>query len=323
MSTASLVPETRGLSGEDAWTTLRRTGRRRLMVDAFARMRFSDGFSHARALAFMITLVAVQGIIVAVGLAEAIGGNGFTDVVAATVHGVVPGPAGQALTAAITHAHATASEHHYTALFFGTIGTLISATGAFGQLERALNRLYGVEQDRPAWHKYGQALMLTLTAGSAATVAFVLLALGRTVLARIASGTAVTVWSILRWPLGLVLIGAAVTLLLRTAPRRRQPQLSWLAFGAVIAVGGCGIVTVALGIFFRVSRSFGQTYGPLAGMVALMSWAMLSSTVVIYGAAIAAQLEAVRSGEREPQDSEKVAESEPLDDRAQQPVGAR
>ena len=143
------------------------------MVDAFARMRFSDGFSHAHALAFMITLVAVQGIIVAVGLAEAIGGNGFTDVVAATVHGVVPGPAGQALTAAITHAHATASEHHYTALFFGTIGTLISATGAFGQLERALNRLYGVEQDRPAWHKYGQALMLTLTAGSAATVALV------------------------------------------------------------------------------------------------------------------------------------------------------
>jgi uncharacterized BrkB/YihY/UPF0761 family membrane protein len=58
-------------------------------------------------------------------------------------------------------------------------------------------------------------------------------------------------------------------------------------------------------------------------MVALMLWAMMSSMVVIYGAAIAAQLEAVRSGEREPQDSEKVTESEPLGDRAQQPVGAR
>jgi uncharacterized BrkB/YihY/UPF0761 family membrane protein len=53
-----------------------------------------------------------------------------------------------------------------------------------------------------------------------------------------------------------------------------------------------------------------------------MLWAMASSMVVIYGAAIAAQLEAVRSGEREPQDSEKVIESEPMGDRAQQPVGA-
>jgi YihY family inner membrane protein len=323
VSTASLVPETRGLSGEDAWTTLRRTGRRRLLVDAFARMRFSDGFSHARALAFMISLVAIQGIIAAVGLAEAIGGNGFADVVAATVHGVIPGPAGQALTAAITQAHTTASEHNYTALFLGTIGTLISATGAFGQLERALNRLYGVEQDRPSLQKYGRALMLALTAGTAATVAFLSLALGRNVFTRIASGTAVTVWSVARWPLGLVLIGAAVTILLRTSPRRCQPKLSWLAFGAGVAVTGCGIVTVALGVFFRVSRSFGQTYGPLAGMVALMLWAVLSSMVVIYGAAIAAQLEAVRSGAREPQDSEKVTESEPMGDRAQQPVGAR
>src|SRR5207249_3402989 len=63
MSTATLVPETRDLSGEDAWTTLGRTGRRRLLADAFLRMRVSDGFSHARSLAFMTSLVAVQGVL--------------------------------------------------------------------------------------------------------------------------------------------------------------------------------------------------------------------------------------------------------------------
>ena len=71
------------------------------------------------------------------------------------------------------------------------------------------------------------------------------------------------------------------------------------------------IVTIALGLFFRTSASFGQTYGPLAGMVALMLWAMLSSMALFYGAAVAAQLEAVRAGRAEPQDEEKVAESEP------------
>ena len=96
MSTATVVPETRELSGEDAWATLRHTDRSRLLVDAFQRMRFSDGFSHARSLAFMISLVAVQGTIAIVGLAAAIGGTGFSDIVALIVAPRFPGPAGQA-----------------------------------------------------------------------------------------------------------------------------------------------------------------------------------------------------------------------------------
>src|SRR5690348_15698307 len=57
MSTATLVPETRELDGEDASEVLRRTGRRRLLADAFIRLRVADGFSHARSLAFMTSLV--------------------------------------------------------------------------------------------------------------------------------------------------------------------------------------------------------------------------------------------------------------------------
>ena len=52
MSTASVVPETWELTGDDARRTLRDTGRLRLVKDAFMRLRFADGFSHARSLAF-------------------------------------------------------------------------------------------------------------------------------------------------------------------------------------------------------------------------------------------------------------------------------
>jgi YihY family inner membrane protein len=274
-------------------------------------MQYADGFSHARSLAYMTSLVAVQGVIALVGLAGAVGGTGFSAIVAATVHTAVPGPAGQALTAAVTQAHNNGAQHRVAALFFGTVGTVITATTAFGQLERVLNRLYGVEQDRPLVQKYGRALVLALTVGSAVTIAFVSLAMGRDLLVHVAHGTAATAWNLVRWPLGLVLIGVAVTVMLRTCPRRRQPDLSWLAFGSVISVAGAGLATVSLGIFYRLSSSFGQTYGPLAGMVALMLWALVSSNLLIFGAAVAAQLEAVRSGEPEPQDQEKVANSEP------------
>jgi uncharacterized BrkB/YihY/UPF0761 family membrane protein len=71
------------------------------------------------------------------------------------------------------------------------------------------------------------------------------------------------------------------------------------------------VVTLAMGLLFRVSHSFGDTYGPLAGIVALEVWCMLSSMAILFGGAVAAQLEAERSGRSEPQDESKIEMSEP------------
>ena len=51
-------------------------------------------------------------------------------------------------------------------------------------------------------------------------------------------------------------------------------------------------------------------------MIALLLWCLLSAMALFFGAAVAAQLEAVRAGEPAPQDAEKVAESEPTAERA-------
>jgi len=68
-----------------------------------------------------------------------------------------------------------------------------------------------------------------------------------------------------------------------------------------------------LAAFFGWSHSFGHTYGPLAGMVALLIWLMLVSVSVMFGAAVAAQLEAVRAGVPQPQDLSKATESITVD----------
>src|SRR5205085_1975837 len=72
MSTATSVPPTVGLEGDDAFETLRATGRRRLLLDAFDRFRAADGFSHARALGFQFTLTLVPALTTVVGLATAL-----------------------------------------------------------------------------------------------------------------------------------------------------------------------------------------------------------------------------------------------------------
>ena len=109
----------------------------------------------------------------------------------------------------------------------------------------------------------------------------------------------------LRWPLGIALAGAGLAVLFRWAPRRRQPGWPWLAFGAGVSVAGWTLVTGALALFFNFSKTFGETYGSLAGLVALQLWTFFSALAILYGVAVAAQLEAVRAGVPEAQDLSK------------------
>ena len=311
MSTASLVPETWELDGDDARRTLVETGRRRLLADAFVRLRVADGFSHARSLAFMTSLVLVQGLIALVGFASLFGQERFSHVIVRTIQGAAPGPAGRLLTRAVIQAQHNGSSHRAAGLVFGLVGALVAATTEMGQLERALNRLYGVEQDRPSVQKYGFAFLLAVSAGTLIACAFATLAFGRTLGDALRNDSVSSIWNAVRWPLGLLLAAAAVTMLFRWCPRRHQPSASWLVYGSVVSVVLWSAVTAGLAAFFSLSSSFGQTYGPLAGMVGLLLWALLSAVAILYGAAVAAQLEAVRAGRAAPQDEVKVAESEP------------
>jgi YihY family inner membrane protein len=313
MSTATLVPETHERTGDAARIVLQHVGRPRLLSDAFMRLRASDGFSHARSMAFVTSLVIVQGLIALVGLATALGQGRISDAIVRAIEAAAPGPAGQTLTDAVTQAESAGVAHRYLALTVGLLGTLITATTAMGQLERGLNRLYGIEQDRPTVKKYAHAFRLAVSAGALGALAFALVAFGDEIDgSRGGDNTLNDIWRIVSWPLAVVAITVAVTLLFRACPRRQQPARSWLAFGAGVAVVLWFAVTFALGAFFRFSSSFGDTYGPLAGIVALQLWALLSAVVVLYGGAVAAQLEAVRAGHSIPQDPVKVAASEPV-----------
>ena len=55
-----------------------------------------------------------------------------------------------------------------------------------------------------------------------------------------------------------------------------------------------------LAAYVNVSRAFVSTYGPLAGVFALLLWSLLSAISLFYGLAVCAQMEALRAGEPEP-----------------------
>ena len=110
MSTASVVPETRDLVGEDARRTLAQARLSLLLKDSMARFRWADGFSHARALAFQTVMTLVPGIVVAVGFATVAHETTLSDTIVRAIQSLAPGPAGDVFRAAALQGSSNAGE---------------------------------------------------------------------------------------------------------------------------------------------------------------------------------------------------------------------
>jgi YihY family inner membrane protein len=290
------------LSADDAWHTVRRYGLRHLLVSGFVRFRYGDGFSHARAFALQLALAAVPLVIAGAGLATALGAESFSEVVARTVVALSPGTSDQLVGQAV---EGEGEERGEVVVVLALLTAFAAATSAFAQLERGANRIYGTERDRPVLRKYGRAALLTATAGVAMAVGLLLIVAGEPFGEAMEQiyhwgDVAEEVWDVLRWPAGLAALVVAVTTLLRFAPRRRQPGLSWLVVGGTVTVLAWLAGSALLAGYVVLGANFDETYGPLTAIMVLLLWANVSGIALLAGFALAAQLEAVRAGQGDP-----------------------
>ena len=310
MTTARLVPVTVEMEGDeldaaDAWRLARRHGLRKVVVESFVRFRYGDGFTNSRALALQACLAIVPFLLALTGLAADLDDARPAGVVAHVVDSLSPGSGeSDALTTAVEKSDESELAGEI-ALFFGLGFALVSMTTAMAQVERGSNRIYGIRRDRKAVAKYGRAAVLTAVLVLPVGVGFLMIVGGAAFGEAMAdsygwSASTVDAWNVVRWPIGLGLLVVTIAVLLDHAPRRRQPALSWLAMGAGIAVLLSALATVGLAAYVSLSGSFGTVYGPLAGIIALLLWALLSSIALFLGTAVCAQLEALRAGHGDP-----------------------
>ena len=310
MSSVRAVPETELMSGDrlsadDAWHTVRRYGLGHLLATGFLRFRYGDGFSHARAFGFALALATVPLVIAGAGLASALGVESFAEVVARTVVAISPGSSDALVADVVEGGSEESSERAEIVVGLGLATAFLAATSGFAQLERGANRIYGTDRDRPALRKYARASLLTVTAGVAMAVGLLLIVAGEPFGDAVEQvyhwgDAAETVFDVLRWPVGLAALVVAVTVLFRYAPRRRQPGLSWLAVGAAATVLAWLLGSGLLGLYVAGAPNFGDTYGALTAVMALLLWANVTGTALLAGLALAAQLEAVRAGGSDP-----------------------
>jgi YihY family inner membrane protein len=168
------------------------------------------------------------------------------------------------------------------------------------QVERGFNRIYGIQRDRSIPAKLAFGFVMMLTAGLLMGLAFVVLAAGGTLAEGLGrslplSDTIQTVVSIARWPVGLLFVFGALTILYKYSPHRTQPGPGWLQTATLMATVLWFVLTALLALYYSSGQQ-AETYGPLLGVIALLSWAYATGLATYFGMAFAAQLEGVRAG---------------------------
>ena len=176
-----------------------------------------------------------------------------------------------------------------------TIGAIISillalwgVSGAFRSVMEAMNVMYEVEEDRPAWKKYGISIFISL-----AVIVLMLTALGIVVFGSTFGGGLAdavglgsvfqTVWTIVQWPIVACIVLFTFAVIYYFAPAAKQ-KFRWISPGAVLAFAFWLVFSLLFSFYAGNFGSYNETYGSLAGVIILMLYIYYSAVIMLIGA---------------------------------------
>lgn len=197
-------------------------------------------------------------------------------------------------------------------LSVGIVVALWTASAGVRLMMSAMNAAYDVPEERPAWKRIPLSIAYTIGfAGLLLTVA-ALMVLGPQVMTWLAEQIGmeyfiVTLWTIARWPLIVVLLMISVALIYYVMPDVKQ-KFRFITPGSVLAVVVWIIASVGFGIYVKNFADYNAMYGSIGAIIVLLLYFYISSAVLLLGAEMNAVIEHMSAegkdkGEKDPQES--------------------
>jgi membrane protein len=164
---------------------------------------------------------------------------------------------------------------------------LWGVSGAFRSVMEAMNVMYEVEEDRPAWKQYAISILLSLGVAALILTALVLVVFGFDIGEAIANtvglgGVFEVVWKVAQWPVLVGIVLFAYALVYYYAPAVEQ-SFKFVSPGSIAAVAIWLLFSLAFSLYVNEFGSFGA-YGSLAGIIVLMLYIYYSSFIMLIGA---------------------------------------
>jgi membrane protein len=178
------------------------------------------------------------------------------------------------------------------ALLFGVLVSLWSANAGMKALFDALNVVYG-EKERRSFIRLN-AISLAFTLGAILLLMVVLgaVAVLPAILGYLGLSNAVE-WLIAigKWPILLLAVAAAISVVYRFGPNREKPQWRWVTGGSGFAAIMWLMMSILFSWYAAHFGSYNETYGSLGAAIGFMTWMWLSSVVILLGAELDAEME--------------------------------
>ena len=188
-------------------------------------------------------------------------------------------------------------------LVLSVVLAINGASGAFAAAGRALNVVYGVEEDRGFVRRKATDIGVTLVVLVLFLIVLVALFLGGQIaddlLGKIGLGsTGKAVWSIVRWPAALVAAMVGYALVYAFAPNIVPRRFRWITPGAAFGVVLWIVLSIGFAIYVKNFSTYGAAYGVFGAAIILLLWLYLSANAFLFGAELNAELERAERGGR-------------------------
>ena len=209
-----------------------------------------------------------------------------------TLSGFLPGGAMEIIGEQVRNVASKSGGTLGLTFFSGLAVSLWSANAGMKAIFDALNIVYDEDEKRGFIKLNLQSLLFTVGALVLLLVALVAVAVIPVVLKLFPFGKVIEqLLSILRWPILLlgVLFGLAV--LYRYGPSRNKAEWRWVTWGSGIAALLWIVGSMLFSWYVASFGKYNETYGSLGAAIGFMTWIWLSTTVVLLGAEINAEME--------------------------------
>ena len=179
-----------------------------------------------------------------------------------------------------------------TGLIVGIFVSLWSALSGVKAMIDALNVIYEQPEGRSFLRLNLVAFAFTLAGFGTFLLAIVAVVVMPLILSPIGLGNLTeTLTRIGRWPALLLFLLIGLAFLFRYGPHRRAARWQWVSVGSVFAAVTWIIASVLFSWYLTNFANYNATYGSLGAVAGLMIWLWISTTVVLLGAELNAEIE--------------------------------
>ncbi|MGW2570851.1 YihY/virulence factor BrkB family protein [Streptomyces sp. NPDC001537] len=240
----------------------------------------------AAALTYYGVLSLFPALLVLVSLLG-ITGRSATDKVLTNIRQLTPGSARDIITRAVEQLQNNSGTGSVMALV-GIVLAVWSASGYVAAFIRAANAVYDMPEGRPVWKilpvRVGVTVVLMVLAVMSALIVVFTGGLARQTGQALGIGdTALTVWSIAKWPVLVLLVTVMIAILYWATPNAKVKGFRWITPGSLLALAIWLAASAGFAFYVANFSSYNKTYGTMAGVIVFLVWLWISNLAILLG----------------------------------------